>query len=278
MNEQEQERIIAVAREHVASISLPYTHITLRVGGDHSFGVVNKESRVTVDGIYVIPSREMLGIHEKHLSIRKLGEVNGQDVEYLGDDVGHMIQRIAHGKQLAFELVLRGGRDAWMLLEQHPDLMKMVKIVQDLLAETHVNNMLWQVGEWSRQIKERSFVNLRTIHFALHHALMMLCLAKTTEVVVPYHRQLLIAGQCLRASTTGGIEQFLTRIRTDDMGLEMRKEELVGERGVGAWLDDIVSATHVALNAHLLPPTPCDCAIKRANGFAVEMREKVGVE
>lgn len=270
-----EQQIVATAREYVASLSLPYPNLVLRVGGAHAYGVATSNNRIVIDGLFVIPGREVMGIYPAPKSIRRCNCIHEQEVDFVADDVGHILGRIAQSEVVGFESLFGGGRDGWMLLDVRADINELFTIARDLLADTHVLDMLNRVADQRRRIIDRSIVYVQSAHDTIHHALMALCLAKTGEVIVPYNHLLAIASNHLRASTIGGIERFIVRMRVDGMRAELTKEERGEERGVGAWLQDIISVTNLALKERHLPPTPPVATIARANNFVVELRERV---
>lgn len=277
MSATNEEQIVTTAREAIKSLALPYDTIVVRIGGEFAAGIATSDTRTVVDGLYVVPAREMLGVRPTPNSIRRFCDVNGQHIDVLMDDIGHVLGRIARGEVFGFELLFGGGRDGWMLVDTCADIDNTFIVGRDLLSDVHVLDMLNSVRMDCQRV-ERTFCGFRFAVDIIRHALMAFCLAKIGDVVIPLPLQLAIAGNHIRASTFGGIERFIKRMRSDGMFAELRRDEQRGESGVVAWIQDITSATTVALKERHLPPLPPANAISRANDFVVELRERVGRE
>jgi hypothetical protein len=259
---------LVIAHAFTSSNHLSHHHLALRVGGRYAYETAGPTSTVRIDGIFVTPTRQLLGIHETQRLRGKPETFQGVEVEYKGLEVGYVLGTLARGDYVAFEHVFGGYRPHTMLIHGAPNLPDLHRLATNLLSLTHAFSMLEHADELYLSFENRQVDDAAVLLAPLRATLMTAYLAKRGEVVFSLRKLFDEFAPQFSANAVQDINMFMTQVRKGQPKIDLS----VGKLGIGYMEEALNIARGFVMRSSMLPHTPPVKAIDAANEWLINFR------
>lgn len=270
---------LAAAHAFILSTpELPAQHMALRVGGSHAYRTAGPNSDVNLLGVFVAPTRSLLGMSplEPKLNIERV--VNDITVRYDGIELGTALAQLAKGNTPSLEHLHGGRRGVELLIKGSSELVDIHKLVTTLMSKNLLMKMEYEAMQTCEVFRDEVFAlrhkpnggHLCSRRF-LHSVRLALTIADFIEdnecITLPL--PMLLKGQRahLRAETIAGIEKVVEEKRE---GRDHIPAELV-ESAI-TWVVEVVALAESRLAKCQLPKTPSKHAVDHVNEKLIDYR------
>ncbi|MBS2014517.1 MAG: nucleotidyltransferase domain-containing protein [Deltaproteobacteria bacterium] len=246
----------AIGARVVAEEAARREHVVIYLSGAHAYGFPSPDSDLDLKAIHMAPARDLLGLSAPTLTFDRAEVIEGVEIDYTSNELGHALAGILQGNGNFLERVL--GRTWVTTSPMHEELAPLVKRALSRRVHRHYR------GFASSQVKE-------------------LEKKPTVKKLLYVLRTALTGTHLLR---TGELEADLTRLadvygRSDAGELVLAKR--AGERTAAdpglleAWrprLDDVLAGLDASWAASVLPEEPPASAAEALEAWLVETRTK----